>query len=119
MARSCQERLKAFALAIISVLWFRKHSDEAQESGSDSSSTTLEISTLPEPAIVGPLNPNPEFGLIQDPLKWKELKSMDSAEKDRLVFRRANYYLQVWPIPDSHSFYPVLEARRKALQKGI
>jgi hypothetical protein len=40
---------------------------------------------------------------------------MDFAERDRLVVRRANYYLQVWPILDSHSFYP---ARRKALQEG-
>jgi hypothetical protein len=92
-----------------------KQSDEAQESGIDSSSTAFELSTLPEPAIVGPLNPNPEFGIIQDPPKWKELESMDFAERDRLVVRRANYYLQVWLIPDSRSFYP---ARRKALQEG-
>jgi hypothetical protein len=43
---------------------------------------------------------------------------MGSAERDPIVIRRANY-LQAWPIPDPHSFYPVVAAKSKALQEGF
>jgi hypothetical protein len=76
----------------------------------------LEMSTSNEPRLVGLRNPKPHFDIERDPLDWEKLKSMKSEDKNAQIVRRANFFNQANPPPNTRS-RQYFEALQKATEQ--
>jgi hypothetical protein len=63
---------------------------------------------------IGPKREHPDYGVSQEPLDWKKLKSMSHVERERATIRRANYYLSANQFPFATS-----EAFNKASREAV
>jgi hypothetical protein len=70
---------------------------------------------------IGPKRDHPDYGVSQDELDWKKLKSMSHVERERAIIRRANYYLSThqFPFATSEAFRRAKREAERDVEKTV